>query len=294
MKKTFIVLMLIITIGFAANVQAENATIFKIGEDITVEQGVRINHVLAINGQITVSGTVEGNVIAIGNSIVLTRKAVVKGNVFTFGGVIVMGKGAEVQGTITEINSSNISDVITRVLSDEWEGWSWVFAIFSLTIFFSVLIIAILIVVLIPKPIRVIAASIQEETVKITLWGLLGMVLVVPLAILLTISVIGIVLIPLEMILVVSAGLLGFIALSQLLGQKLYALFKRPPQPILRETFWGLVVLWLIGWIPYVGWMVKVLALMMGLGSVIYTRFGSHSPKRQQPGIKGTAFKSAP
>jgi hypothetical protein len=244
---------------------------------------------LAINGQITVSGTVEGNVIAINKSIVLTRKAVVKGNVLTIGGVIVRGKGAEVQGTITAINSSNISDAITTVLSGEWEGWSWVFAIISLTIFFSILIIAVLIVILIPKPVRVIAASIQEETVKITLWGLLGMVLVVPLAILLTISVIGIVLIPLEMILIVSAGLLGFIAMSQILGQKLYALFRRPPQHIIRETFWGLVTLWLIGWIPYIGWMVKVLALMMGLGAVIYTRFGSHSPKRQQP-----AFKSAP
>ena len=78
--------MLIITIAFAANVEAENATIFKIGEDLTVEEGARINHVVAINGQITVSGTVEGNVIAIGNSIVLTRKAVVRGNVFTFVG----------------------------------------------------------------------------------------------------------------------------------------------------------------------------------------------------------------
>jgi hypothetical protein len=294
MRKIFVAIMLIFTVGFAANVQAENATIFKIGEDITIEEGVHINHVLAINGQITVSGTVEGNVIAINKSIVLTRKAVVKGNILTVGGVIVRGKGAEVQGTITEINSSNISDAITTVLSGEWEGWSWVFAIISLTIFFSVLIIAVLIVVLIPKPVRVIAASIQEETVRITLWGLLGMVLVVPLAILLTISVIGIVLIPLEMILIVSAGLLGFIAMSQILGQKLYALFKRPPQHIIRETFWGLVVLWLIGWIPYIGWMIKVLALMMGLGSVIYTRFGSHSPKRQQPVIKETAFKSAP
>jgi hypothetical protein len=284
--------MFIFSIFFAANVRAENATIFQIGEDVTVEEGVRINHVLTINGQITVSGTVEGNVIAINKSIVLTRKAMVKGNILTLGGVVVRGKGAEVQGTITEVNSSNISDAITTVLSGEWEGWSWVFAIFSLIIFFSVLIIAILIVVLIPKPIRVIAASIQEETVKITLWGLLGMVLVAPLAILLTISVIGIVLIPLEIILVVSAGLLGFIAMSQLLGQKLYSLFKRPPQPILRETFWGLVLLWLIGWIPYIGWMVKVLALMMGLGSVIYTRFGSHSPKSHQPGIQDATLKS--
>lgn len=280
MKKTIMAIVVIFVVSFAAGAAAENATIFKIGEDVLIEAGSRVNHVLTINGQITVTGVVEGNVIAMGNSVVLTRKALVKGNVVVLGGVLVKAKGADVQGTITEINSSNISEVITHVLSDEWEGWSWVFAIFSLTIFFSILIIAILMVLLIPKPIQVIAASIREETMKITLWGLLGLVLVVPLAILLTVSVIGIVLIPLEMILVVVAGLLGFIAVSQLVGRKLYALFKRPGQHICRETFWGLVVLWIIGWIPYIGWMIKVLALMMGLGAVIYTRFGTHAPRR--------------
>lgn len=280
MKKTLMAIVVIFVMSFAAGAAAENTTIFKIGEDVLIEEGSRVNHVLTINGQITVTGTVEGNVIAMGNSVVLTRKALVKGNVVVLGGVLVKAKGADVQGTITEINSSNISEVITHVLSDEWEGWSWVFAIFSLTIFFSILIIAILMVLLIPKPIQVIAASIREETMKITLWGLLGLVLVVPLAILLTVSVIGIVLIPLEMILVVVAGLLGFIAVSQLVGRKLYALFKRPGQHICWETFWGLVVLWIIGWIPYIGWMIKVLALMMGLGAVIYTRFGTHAPRR--------------
>jgi hypothetical protein len=280
MKKTLMAIVVIFVMSFAAGAAAENTTIFKIGEDVLIEEGSRVNHVLTINGQITVTGTVEGNVIAMGNSVVLTRKALVKGNVVVLGGVLVKAKGADVQGTITEINSSNISEVITHVLSDEWEGWSWVFAIFSLTIFFSILIIAILMVLLIPKPIQVIAASIREETMKITLWGLLGLVLVVPLAILLTVSVIGIVLIPLEMILVVVAGLLGFIAVSQLVGRKLYALFKRPGQHICRETFWGLVVLWSVGWIPYIGWMIKVLALMMGLGAVIYTRFGTHAPRR--------------
>ncbi|MDI9571165.1 MAG: hypothetical protein QM278_10695 [Pseudomonadota bacterium] len=273
------VLAIIVMCCAAAATAAENATIFKIGEDVLVETGMRVNNVLTINGQITVTGVVEGNVMAMGDSVVLTKTALVKGNVVVLGGVLVKARGAEVRGTITEINSSNISDVITRVLSDEWEGWSWVFAIFSLTIFFSILIIAILVTLLIPKPIQVIAASIREETMKITLWGLLGMVLVVPLAILLTISVVGIVLIPLEMILVVMAGLLGFIAVSQLVGRRLYILFKRPGQHICRETFWGLVVLWLVGWIPYIGWMVKVLALMMGLGAVIYTRFGTHSPR---------------
>jgi hypothetical protein len=255
--------------------QAEGSIIFKIGEDVVVERGTKAGHVIAINGQITVSGAVEGNVIAVGDSVVLTRNAVVAGNVISVGGIIVVGKGAEIHGTLTEINSSNISDVISTMLSDEWEGWSWVFAVFSLIIFFSILIIALLVATLLPGPIRTIARAVPAETLKVSLWGILGLILIVPLAVLLTISVIGIVLIPLEMILVVCAGLMGLIAVCQLIGQYAYRLFKKSDQHIIRETFWGLVILWLVGWIPYIGWLVKVFALTLGLGAVIYTRFGT-------------------
>jgi len=44
----------------------------------------------------------------------------------------------------------------------------------------------------------------------------------------------------------------------------------------MRETIWGLIILWLIGWIPYVGWMVKMCAIVIGLGGVLLTRFGTN------------------
>lgn len=113
---------------------------------------------------------------------------------------------------------------------------------------------------------------------KVTLWGIFGLTLVVPLAVLLAISVVGIVLIPLEMTIVLCAVLFGFVAVSQIIGEKLFAVLKRHDQSMVRETIWGLIILWLIGWIPYVGWMLKVLAIVLGLGSVLVTRFGtSHS-----------------
>jgi TM2 domain-containing membrane protein YozV len=43
----------------------------------------------------------------------------------------------------------------------------------------------------------------------------------------------------------------------------------------MRETVWGLIVLWIVGWIPYVGWMIKVSAIVLGLGGVLLTRFGT-------------------
>lgn len=276
MKRGFTCLLVLLALlGYTTAVHAEATSVVKINDDVTIEENMKVRNVFVLRGQITISGTVEQNVVAIGGSIVLTRTAVVNGDVVAMGGIIVMGKGADVHGTLTEINSSNISAAISDLLSDDWEGWSWLFAIFSVVVFFAILILALLIVALIPKPIQVIAETIKTNTFKVSLSGLLGLLLIVPIAVLLTISVIGIVLIPLEMILVVSAALLGFIAVSQLVGRRVLMLIKRTGGGVIRQTFWGLITLWLIGWIPYVGWIIKVLAVVLGLGGVIMTRFGT-------------------
>jgi MFS family permease len=276
MKRGFTCLLVLLALlGYTTAVHAEATSVVKINDDVTIEENIKVRNVFVLRGQITINGTVEQNVVAIGGSIVLTRTAVVNGDVVALGGIIVMGKGANVHGTLTEINSSNISAAISDLLSDDWEGWSWLFAIFSVVVFFAILILALLIVALIPKPIQVIAETIKTNTFKVSLSGLLGLLLIVPIAVLLTISVIGIVLIPLEMILVVSAALLGFIAVSQLVGRRVLMLIKRTGGGVIRQTFWGLITLWLIGWIPYVGWIIKVLAVVLGLGGVIMTRFGT-------------------
>jgi hypothetical protein len=279
MKRNALLLFLLITCLFlcsAATVSADSANIVKIGSNVTIEEGTKVRNVLAIGGQITVDGVVENHVVSIGGSIVLTRTAVVGGSIFSLGGIIVRGRGAEVYGTLTEINTDDISEAITKALSEEWEGWSWIFAIVSLSIFLGVLLVTVLTVFLIPKPVRLISSAIKEKPFKVTAWGLTGLVLIVPLAVLLAVSVVGIVLIPLEMAIVLFAVLLGFIAVSQLVGRRLFTVLKRHDQSLMRETIWGLLILWLIGWIPYVGWMVKMCAIVIGLGGVLLTRFGTN------------------
>ena len=251
-------------------------SIVKIGSDVTIEKGQKVHSVVAIGGQITVSGDVEKSVVAVGGSVVLTKTAVVKGSVVSLGGVIVMARDAEVRGDLTEINSNNLYETLTTALSSEWEGWSWIFAVISLSIFLVILVLALLIAALLPKPVRIVSEAIRENTFKVILCGILGLVLIAPLALLLTISVVGIALIPLEVIFVVCSVLFGFIAVGQFIGAKLLRLLKRPEPGIVRETFWGLVILWLIGWIPYVGWMVKAIAIVIGLGATLVSRFGTH------------------
>jgi len=276
MKRGFIgLLVLLALLGYTTAVHAEATSVVKINSDVTIEENMKVRNVFVLRGQITINGTVEQNVVAVGGSIVLTRTAVVNGDVVALGGIIVMGKGADVHGTLTEINSSNISapyPTSSVTTGKDGPGCSPFSRLLSFSLF---LILALLIVALIPKPIQVIAETIKKNTFKVSLSGLLGLLLIVPIAVLLTISVIGIVLIPLEMILVVSAALLGFIAVSQLIGRRVLMLIKRTEGGVIRQTFWGLMTLWLIGWIPYVGWMIKVLAVVLGLGGVIMTRFGT-------------------
>jgi hypothetical protein len=266
---------LLIFLGFAAGAHAETNSIVKINSDVVIEENTKVRHVIVVGGQITVNGTVEQHVVAIGGSAVLTRTAVVGGDVFVLGGIIAVGNGADVRGTVTEINSSNISDAISSLLSDDWEGWSWLFAIFSVVVFFATLVIAVPIVTLIPKPIITISEGITEHTYRATIAGFIGLMLIAPIMVLLTLSVIGIVLIPLQIVVVVCAAVFGFIAVAQILGKRVLVLAKKPNPSLVRQTFWGLLVLWIIGWIPYVGLMIKVLAIVLGMGGVMITRFGA-------------------
>ena len=276
MRSVIILSLLGLLLRPAAAVATEGGNIVKIGSDVTIEAGQKVSNVVAIGGQITVSGAVDNNVVAVGGSVVLTKTAVVGGSVVSLGGIIVSARDSQIIGTMTEINSSNLFETLTTALSAEWEGWSWIFAVISLSIFLVILVLALLIVALLPKPVRTVAEAIGENTFKVALTGLLGLVLITPLALLLTVSVVGIALIPLEVIVVVCSMLLGFIAVCQFIGKKVLTLFHRPNPSMLRETFWGLIIVWLIGWIPYIGWMVKAVAIVIGLGAALITRFGTY------------------
>jgi len=275
-KKGLLCLLLGLILLLPLSVRAEGRNIIKIGDDITIEEGKRVNHVIAIGGQITLYGAADGNVVSIGDSVVLASSSIVGGNVISIGGVIARGNGSEVYGSLTEINTSNFSEILATVLNSDWEGWSWLFAVFSIFLYLGLLILSILVVLLIPIPIRVISDAAERRPYRSSFWGLIGLILVVPLAFLLTISVIGVVLVPLEISVAIAGGLIGFVAVSRLVGHRIFVVLKKPDQTYLRETIWGVTFLWFVGWIPYVGWMLKVLVLVLGLGAALVTRFGTY------------------
>ena len=251
---------------------AEAKNIIKIADDITLEEGKEADHIIAVGGQITVYGLVEKNVVALGGSVVLTSKAIVKGNVVSVGGVVTRGSGSEVLGDITEINMSAVSSSISSALRGEIEGWSLLLNIISLCFFAIILIIALIMTLLVPRSLAIVVNSIESRSIKSFLWGCLATLLIVPFFMLLAISIVGIFLIPLAFTALLLAAIIGFIAVSSLIGNRIITkIFHGYKKSLIKETIVGISLLWIIGWIPYAGMVVKILAITWGLGGVVMT-----------------------
>lgn len=252
------------------SVEAKN--IIKIGNDITLEEGQQADHIVAVGGQITVYGIVEKKVVAVGGSVILTSKAVVRGDVVAVGGVVTRGSGAMVFGDVTEINTSALSSSISSALRGEMEGWSLLLNIISLCFFAIILIISLIMTLLIPRSLAVVANAIETSKIKSFLWGCLVTLLIVPFFMLLAISIIGIFLMPLAFTALLLAAIIGFIAVGSLLGNLIITrIFPGYKKSLIKETLLGLTLLWLVGGVPYVGVVVKALAITIGLGGVMLT-----------------------
>lgn len=263
------VLVVALVFGFRSLAGAEGRTIVRFGNDVVVEEGMRVRDAVVIGGDITVNGVVEHDVVAVAGSVTLGSEAVVGRNAVSVGGTIDRAEGAEVQGDIVEVNIPGLASALTAAFWSNWEGLRWALTIISFIAFLGFLALALLTVALLPKPVGLISSAVENHTLKVGLWGILAMALIVPLAILLAVSVVGIVLIPLYVFLVVCAFLTGYISVARLIGNKITIALKTPDRPMLWETFWGLMVLWAIGWVPIVGWLVKGLSALLGLGGVI-------------------------
>ena len=277
----------------AASGDAKN--IIKIGKDINIGNDQRVNNAVAIAGQITVNGLVENDVVTVGGSIVLTNAAVVRGDVICIGGVVAQGNGAQVYGNITEVNSSNISTALSSAFYGDMDAWSWLVDIIYFCFFAMILTLALLMAILFPRPLNAIVDSIQGNKTKSFFWGALATLMIAPFFMLLVFSFIGIPLIPLAFAALLLAFMFGFIGVSALLGKfVLTRTFHHHKQSLVRETLLGLILWWVIGWLPfYIGMVIKTVVITIGLGGVFLAIFHHRHHHVTPPPITGDHVESA-
>jgi hypothetical protein len=250
----------------------------RIGGDVVVEKGMTVKDAVAVGGNVTVNGVVNKSAVAVGGSVFLGPDAVVRKDVVCIGGVIEKHEGSRIGGDIVEMSIPGFKAILPYLYEKPSMGWLVVFEIIT---FAGLLALALLVVALIPGPVGLISDNVRQNLLKVILCGLLGLLVIIPLAIFLMITVIGIPLVALEVLLVGGAMLIGYIAMAQLVGNRLAAAIKRPGINILWGTVLGLTLLWAIGWVPFLGPAVKSAATLLGFGAVLVTIFSSISRRRE-------------
>ncbi len=127
---------------------------------------------------------------------------------------------------------------------------------------------------LFPDRVQMSARALSSKTGPVIGWGLLATVLAVPLMILLAISIIGIPFILVEIIFLAVAALLGYTAITQLLGTRMIGSAASRPVHPLGAVALGVFIISLLSMVPVIGSLFSLAVFVIAVGSALVTRFG--------------------
>ncbi len=271
------------------NGETLNGDLVVIGGAATIqEEAVVAGNIVLMGGSLVVNGEVNGDVLVMGGSVILGDTAILHRDLTTLGASLVRADGAVVEGeifnTATSYGNGTNGDrpfipdipIIRPIDVIRIEPFQNVGGVISRALVLGLL--AMLVAVLLPEPIRRVAqAAIAQPVISGSL-GLLTLV-VLPFALVaMFITLILIPVTPLLVIFVVIVSLYGWIALGTEIGVRLSKGNWSMPLAAGLGTFLLTLVVDALASIPVlacVGWPVLILLGMVALGAVFTSRFGS-------------------
>ncbi len=290
-----------------------------------------------VNGKAFIYGKVLGDVVVLtGGGATLYPDGSVGGNVFASGDVD-LRKGSVVSGSVTSFSQINREDGSTvrgtvntmqnpaQALenlvqpvppqSGKFDGsffnnsFARIAGVFSIGILSAIiLLLAAGMTSAIPNRVRTASSTLQAEPGPSIVLGVITAFLIFPVAglvaVVLTISVVGIVLLPVLAIGLIGAFLLGLVVVSHWLGKHLHDTTKQGETHLLTyqsptlmiEVLLGVAVilastlipaLFLPAWISVLMFLLVYSVACIGIGSTVLSRFGTLSPPKRhhQPKI---------
>jgi len=275
-----------------------------------VRQTGTVNGDLTVSGIKVTVGDVHGDLRASGSSVELTGKvsgyALLAGDEVSINGQVIgdvsikaeqlaFGKGAHIEGDLTlyesvvgtaEVPPEVIADErITRRDASEWEQatgdvtfWDWRKAL--LKFFIAVLIItafAAWFAAIVPRKLADLRRSILQRPFWSLLLGVLTMSVIIGSTIILMITGYGMQLIPINLAIWFIAVLTGYVVGAYAVGVGVLLWFNRPEpnsfktRAIAAAT--GAITAVLLFMLPYIGWLLFLSILFVGLGAITHWLF---------------------
>jgi hypothetical protein len=275
-----------------------------VGDSIEVEEGEVVEgDAVAVGGSARVAGTVMGDLVAIGGSVHLLPTADVRGEVVCVGGKITRDEGSKVGGEIVSVGPGFPWGHKGR--EHRGGGLRTATLVFFMIGVFSGLA-ALIVYSIWGSKIEGMAALVPTETLRFGLIGLVAWLLAPWACILLVITCVGVFFVPLFLVLLLFAivaglatiyltvgawGARGRFDVSSPVGTMLIGMVIVHGLSVFGAFIGGFIpIMKPIGIAVFVfGLVVLGIAGTLGLGAVLYTRFG----KRHMPAT-GTATPPPP
>jgi hypothetical protein len=244
-----------------------------------LEEGSRVEgRISVMGGSADVYGIVTGGITVIGGSLRLRPSAQVDGGLHTLGGTVNRDAGAQVRGPSSTITSqaTNRANPFNNEFFDFMVNIVTA-AIENATGLILIIIVAIAIVTLFPNQTS-LTSSVVKSNWLVT--GSIGMLTYLVMPILLFILTITICLIPIAVILGLAwvvAIIFGWVIVARVIGEVIVDHLHLRSWNLLAQTILGVVGLGMVGMLPFVGWIVGLLASAVGMGALLLSRGGTRN-----------------
>ena len=255
-----------------------------LGGNIVIAQNtVLCSPLIVFGGTLALDGTVKGSVMTFGTKV--TIQGEVDGNIYVFGGTIALGDGSQIVGNIhtygttpVKPNDAHVKGSIYDAEKDISRGWlfgSNTGFNFPFLPIFTWVALGLVFTTLFPENVMFVRTTVVNKPRRSFFLGLLS-VLLAPLVLVVLVALI--VSIPLAFIIalgLIAAWALGTVAIGWYIGH--YIMQKVAPNQSTRplQVAIGLIVLVILGSLPYIGWLISIGVGLIGLGAVFLSRFGT-------------------
>ena len=275
MNKSILAIVLIFTLisPTAMAASSNRGNIVRVGQDIVIQDGEVVSgNVVSVGGDITVHGQVQGSVVSVL-------------------GTTTVGSNGRVLGQLVSVDSSSgirvgnnygIPSIPGINQRSNWRhnynfqgnrNTNSIFALFAGGGRLMVgVIMAILFVALFPTPVARVGDSIRSKPGQAIVIGLFTAVALTVLGFMLVITIIGI---PLAIGLSIAswaAKQLGFAAIALIVGT---TLLKGSDQQKFVQVVIGALLVGLVSIVPLAGWLAGIVMGWAALGAAVSTRFGT-------------------
>lgn len=243
-----------------------------VGGGVMVPAGETTNDAVAIGGAVQVYGHVKGDAVAVMGDVRVFPGGRVDGDAVSVGGRVT-NEGGEIGGQTTSVGLGSlpfpsfhgIGGMGPNIL---FLGWAFVLSLAASLVYVAI-------VALFPRRMETIAHVSLEKAGWSALYGIVAWLLILPVALVLLITCIGIPLILVEILLAMIGELVGKAAIALAVGWKLGEAVNKPIASSVLAVFIGAIAIALLHLVPCLGVLVVFVLALLGFGAVWITGFGA-------------------